>query len=1013
MPHFHLDECRDDEEDEPAGDLEGLSVSDALSLIPDEVDRAAGQLDALREIAADAAATPNNLPSSDVGVAVITSVADPVVLPTNDLPAPAVVGNVVGWVINYPPRKHYTPSVTESEPSGGDSDEGDEGDDDFDEGEGDEGDEGDDADDDIEVSVLPVIEPIPPAPDAGGHPPLARVVTPGVHLPPPARALITYTPTVKKDWTVVPYAKSRFAKIGYQPDLDDPEECAAMVYVDISLDGGTESHTLFEQLRDCFVSYLPGVTVRGQCTGDSHVFPSVIETHERHQTHRKVDWFGLFRPTRLTARDIAPVIDAKKANVVHLDVSSAGQICRFRAFGSIIRLLELDPRVSLRTFLDENGAVLPTAVNACISALNTSKGWRVWSSVRASYLAAIWHVLQECRTAGSVNKLAGGSVSTLTHRARPGVLVNVPVDLVPIHGSWTSFSLTKVRAVNCGLEEEFSTFVPSGDVEMVKCKGEAWFKNGLCWFSKHEGHFLDATDHPNVDGDQFYRTNFGPIVAHSSITYAACDRAMALASMRLLGALENDLPLQVTMRVAQRGFIENHQPMIELLRASILPYLADYQGIFEAAREHHADPHAKRDLRIVAWREILESGEVFDELWFGRPGGSKTLVVKLKREEFAKWLKKPRCIGDLGVAASLQGFVYTKLLKEAFAGMNYRYAEVNYRFVPSPGYEPMCQAFDELIAPVGRGQFTCFSDDACFSIRIHGKVYRANLDIKSCDKSHGDAVFELFRDMGLRDVGATLIAQCKSDFKIHRYKNGKLDKRTYVKLRPKKHMLFSGSTITTAINNLANWLIYLSLAEADFSQVNNEEAFAEVIKQAGRRAGYLLEVGVCTEIEDLQFLKHSPHQDVNGCWKPVLNLGVYFRSCGRCKGDLPGRGDQLVRANEFNRQHLNGTFPRLVNSFVTELKERFAFTGANAALTLKVAKRIENIAVWKAESPEEHPPVHVSLESWCRRYRAAPMLAAELMEFAKHARVGLEMSTPALDHVMFVDYGQSGVAKSV
>jgi hypothetical protein len=576
--------------------------------------------------------------------------------------------------------------------------------------------------------------------------------------------------------------------------------------------------------------------------------------------------------------------------------------------------------------------------------------------------------------------------------------------------------ISKLRTVRCKSPKEYNEFTPSMDVALVRVKGGAVFQGGLCWFPTEQGSFADDPLHANVDGDGFYRTVFGPCVSNSGVTYCACDSCFQLGSMRLLGAVENDLSLQALLRANQNQFILSHSVAIERLRSDIAPFLAGWKGVYEEAKEHHSDPHQKLALRLQAWADVTTSGEVYDDLWFNcRETGKKVLIYKMKKGEIAKNGKKPRGIGDLGVAASLQGFVYTGLIKEAFSKLDYVHNGVRYEFLPSPNRAALKAVFQKLMHPPERGYFVCFSDDACFSLRIGDVVYMSNLDIKSCDRSHSTKLFELFRDIGDVEIGQVLIDQCRSNFRIHRYKNGKLDSRCYVELKPLKNVLFSGSTITTAINNLANFLNFVALAEANFSEVTDVASFASVIERECRLAGYLMEVVPCVRYEHLQLLKHSPHLTTSGEYEPLINLGVFFRTFGRCVGDLPGKGDLDSRARFFNACLLQGMYPYLRNPFIDSLKKRFGSYKQNLSERTEklIVGSVSNTLAYKVDgSVLVKEFIEISNHDLCQRYDTLPSLEADLTEFAHVAAIGVHYSTPAFDGVLEKDYGMVGVSVS-
>jgi len=112
--------------------------------------------------------------------------------------------------------------------------------------------------------------------------------------------------------------------------------------------------------------------------------------------------------------------------------------------------------------------------------------------------------------------------------------------------------------------------------------------------------------------------------------------------------------------------------------------------------------------------------------------------------------------------------------------------------------------------------------------------------------------------------------------------------------------LFSGSVLTTLVNNVANLLIARSVYERRCTTC------AEIVAAAAD-VGYVVTMDECDKFENMQFLKHSPFVNDDGVVLPFVNLGVLLRSLGQCNGDLPGtRNDDLrSRAQKFTSGYLN------------------------------------------------------------------------------------------------------------
>jgi len=315
----------------------------------------------------------------------------------------------------------------------------------------------------------------------------------------------------------------------------------------------------------------------------------------------------------------------------------------------------------------------------------------------------------------------------------------------------------------------------------------------------------------------------------------------------------------------------------ELWRALYLGH-ATYDSYEDRLRAHALNiKHDKYKIRRLALIDMYVSAG----LHHSRGAGFNS--AKMKPGEDAKHKKKTRMIADLETVSSLvAGFILEDLKHAVDVDQVY---EVNgmivvVRFYMSPSYANLSNAFQRLIVQHCTDIecdyfFAVFSDDMC--MRGPGGVM-ANLDISQCDSSHGDCLFSLLRDV--IDVGwydqavSDVFAQCRRPLTVwdtsHEQK---------VVLHPKHHTLFSGSTLTTAVNTLASTLICLSISTHCGLLPTLHD-----IEIGAQKVGYVVTVDLCPTYHHLQFLKYSPCLDESGVIVPILNLGVILRSFGRYKG---------------------------------------------------------------------------------------------------------------------------------
>jgi hypothetical protein len=193
------------------------------------------------------------------------------------------------------------------------------------------------------------------------------------------------------------------------------------------------------------------------------------------------------------------------------------------------------------------------------------------------------------------------------------------------------------------------------------------------------------------------------------------------------------------------------------------------------------------------------------------------------------------------------------------AEMVFDYKGITIEFCPEPNPELLRAVFAKLENPPDKGYFVYFSDDSCFSIRVPGQgVKRFNVDISQCDASHG-AVFDALRAVTpefMQENLDKLLEQCRAPITItppringrrQRDANGDVIK---IVLQPLRTILYTGTTITTPTNNMANILIALALAD----QIELNGFTDNTIDVAARSCGYIVTLDTCTIFEQMQFL---------------------------------------------------------------------------------------------------------------------------------------------------------------
>ena len=552
----------------------------------------------------------------------------------------------------------------------------------------------------------------------------------------------------------------------------------------------------------------------------------------------------------------------------------------------------------------------------------------------------------------------------------------------PSPGAVETRGPSRYGTVECDVQEEY---VYNGDFEVVG--GGQHFVDGELRFPT-----------PQHDHDSFYRTRFGFNFDTDAVTFARSDHNQRLAARRLTGTRVPDRPgYHQFLRDSQYFAIADHAAFFRHLRLLYQPFFEQHLDLCEEIEAHYLDPHEKRELRKAAWLELKQScGAYLSDTWLkGKVRKLAHVAAKMKPEEYAKPGKKPRLIGDLGVAASLLGFRYAEFLKTAQAETLIEYAGGYMVFCKSPEVTKMKELFSKLHDPPGRFFFVFFSDDSTLAYRRpDGSVAWHNLDISSCDVSHTQYLFELLVYLTpdhMQHVARQLVDQCSAPIKFRSIHN----RRLTVTLKPKFAKLYSGSTITTAINNLACILIMACIAD-------HPVITPETIRLGAERAGYIMTgCESLPRFEKVQFLKHSPVDTPNG-WYPTLNLGVVLRLSGNCKRDLPGRGPLKPRAHAFQTQLLSGAFSHFTSPMIRGMKamaarHTYQFTKREQ---VQVDSLVKHRAFQTSKEVQE-----IEDEKYLARYDLNGSQIREIIDTLPIVGFGQVYTSSALDAIFNEDYG--------
>jgi len=401
--------------------------------------------------------------------------------------------------------------------------------------------------------------------------------------------------------------------------------------------------------------------------------------------------------------------------------------------------------------------------------------------------------------------------------------------------------------------------------------------------------------------------------------------------------------------------------------------------------------HVKRELRTRTCKDNLDKNPGHYDVH-----NDQTVGYKFKHYESLPFGKRNRGTCDLGTSASLVGGFLLDHVKDGFSSP-YVVHGCQAKFVKPTG-KTLDEGFHDLIHPTHIMEYVYYSDDACVAIncvdRTTGKptIWRANVDISACDGSHFSPVFNTTKyimDSPLfTDVVNALFAQLERPLRFDLPSGGS------EVLFPTGPRLYSGSVLTTVVNNVANMLIFLSLS----GMLNGKRVYSDelplMLALAARTAGYVVTCDVCLSLEQLQFLKRSP-SIVDGGVVSWLNLGVWLRNYGYKEGDLPGKRSTPMpqRIMSYNagvvdshKHDGNHTISSAFRSTVQHVVDRAVVEGSYFGA---------------ASNSESFIPD----ECLASRYDVTPEEIAELADLIRRSSPGQIITSPVINRIMLVDYG--------
>lgn len=360
------------------------------------------------------------------------------------------------------------------------------------------------------------------------------------------------------------------------------------------------------------------------------------------------------------------------------------------------------------------------------------------------------------------------------------------------------------------------------------------------------------------------------------------------------------------LRDNQRLFIQNHTQFFLDYTRDFVFYGDESYDVIALNMIYAELPHDKRELRVREVMDLLSTGRVFTPDW-----GKYLTRLKLKLHEFAKNGKMPRGIADLGCGRSLVGSYLMDQIKDYLSRTVLNYGNSRCVFIKSVSHKALKLAFEDILCVDDVYSVVSYvhSDDALIRITNYDTILKRhvnmvfNMDISKCDMSHTSHLFKLLARMFANNTGGMLdrlVEQCKCDFVV--YSDDMTKKIIFTLL---DYVLLSGSTLTTAINTLANQLIFIAIV------LNKPTNGSELLK-AVEQCGYVVTAGedYADRPSMWQFLKVSPIIHIEYGIVPIFNLGPLFRRMGNVVGDFigPSGMDIVQRADSHVSAMVNSMY---------------------------------------------------------------------------------------------------------
>lgn len=396
-------------------------------------------------------------------------------------------------------------------------------------------------------------------------------------------------------------------------------------------------------------------------------------------------------------------------------------------------------------------------------------------------------------------------------------------------------------------------------------------------------------------------------------------------------------------------------------------------------------PHPKRAARRAAKQLLDDYGlthctkSTFIQLGY--------VVANFKKDEAAKPKKYGRLTIDMSTAASLLGYIIKPIIS-SFGNHpdNDDLVCAHGRCLSLVNTHRSClrRLFHRLLH---ENMFLFKGDDGLFSIMCRTGRLFIETDLASCDITQGPAVVYYLLEITpieFRPVMLQLINQLRAPVK---YGRGK----TSMKFTPVDVCEYSGSVLTTLLNNVANLCIGTQIMSIDYSAMSELEAKTS-LNSTLKHCGWNVTYHIASCFQQCTFLKHNPVFTDAGEVDAITNLGVMLRAIGRKCGDFPGSGDFFVRGYMFCCALVQSMKHCGNHDVLKALQTRF--NGPGCAMTPEIEKFKMFLGEDIGYIPLEQLALRYSLDVRDLEYMIGMILCGEW-----------NVDCPAVRRIMDLDYG--------